>query len=144
MMNVMRHVKHSYVNFKDTVAVIYQSLDQISVSMAWKMKVPWYPINLKKSFNSTSFLFLNIFYNSIEFLIVAHLLVVVYYHVRQGVLYQIHVDVNEMQLQYIFNIERKERAWVPHEFNVEIHFQLLGKMFLIDDEIAVYFWLREL
>ena len=44
-----------------------------------------------------------------------------------------------MYFQKVFNIQRQERARVHGELDINVHFEFLAEMFLVDDKVAVYF-----
>jgi hypothetical protein len=51
---------------------------------------------------------------------------------------EIVMHIHQMHFEYILDVEGEEGTRVAWELNVDVDLQLLGEVFLVDDEVTVY------
>jgi len=44
-----------------------------------------------------------------------------------------------MHLQNVLNVQGQEGAGVPRKLYVDVHLELLSQVFLVNDEVTIYF-----
>lgn len=118
-------------------------MDDGSVAMAAEVEVAWHSVYLEEPFHSTTLLAVDILDDPLKLLIVIHVLIVVDLVVGQWNLLQIVLHVDQMHLEDVLDIQGQERARVAWELDIEVDFEFFCEVLLIDYQIWVHFWRRE-
>jgi len=89
-----------------TVALIYKTMYNGSIAVTAEVEVARNSINLKESFHSAAFLFIDIPNNLIYFLIISKLTIIILYILWQSYFLKIVVYIYKMYFQNVLDIER--------------------------------------
>ena len=107
--------------------------------MTAEVEVARNSVYLEIPFHSASLLVVYIFHDALQHLIVAHAFITVNLVVRQRYLLKVVLDIDMVHLQNVLDVQRQKRTGVSRKGNVDVHFQFLCQVLLIDDEVAIYF-----
>lgn len=107
-------------------------LNDICISMAWEMKITWYSFYFKPSFHSASFTLFEVWLCISSFLL-SILRINIHIILRQYIFGYCASNIYFMNFQYILYIETEHRAWKFGEAYINIHFEFLIKVLMIDD-----------
>jgi hypothetical protein len=79
-------------------------MDDGSISVAWKMKISRYSVNIKETLHSASLLSIDVFDYFGEFLVVRHSIVFVLLKFWNGYFFKIFLDIHQVHFKNIFDI----------------------------------------
>jgi hypothetical protein len=108
------------------------------------MEIAWDSVDLEESFHSTASLGVNIFDDFVELFLVGQMIVFVLLLLWKSDFFEIIHDVHQVDFEDVFDIKGEEGAWVASELDIDVHFQFLGQVLLVNYQVAFYLRHREL
>jgi hypothetical protein len=92
-----------------------------SIGVAGEVKVAGDSVYFEVPLDPTALLLVDILYDSVELLVLVHVLISVYIALRKDCLLKRVLHVDLVNLQNVLDIQRQEGAGVPRELNVDVH-----------------------
>ena len=80
-------------------------VDNMPVCMTTEVEIPWYSINFKISLHPTALLLLDVLYDSIQHLIIAHMLIAINISFGERVLVERMFNVNDVNFEHVLDIK---------------------------------------
>ena len=97
-------------------------MQDVAVPVTAKVEVSRNSVNLKITLHSTAFLLLNICHDPVHLLVVVHIPVTVQIALRKSYLLKICLYINQVHLQDVLYVQRKERAGVARKLYIYVDF----------------------